>query len=311
MGGSSGGGKTNTIEKSDPWVGQQPYLGDIFSNAQQMYQAGGPQYYQGQTVADLSPYTQSAVDLTAQRALNGSPVTSAAQSETLNTLNGQYLGQSNPYLTATLNGDYLDPTKNTALNAIVDRNAGDITSRVMSQFGAAGRTGSGINQQVLERELGDNANQLYGQQYANERNNMMQANSLYSNDYNSERSRMAQSLALAPQTAGMDYTDLQQLGNAGSVLDTQNQNLINADVSRWDYNQNLPKNMLDWYSGLVQGNNWGGSSSASATNVAKTNPWLSTAGGAAAGYATGASLGSTYGPYGALIGAGLGYLASR
>jgi hypothetical protein len=50
-----GGGTTQTVQKADPWSGQQPYLTDIFANAQNLYHNYTPQYYQGQTVASRDP----------------------------------------------------------------------------------------------------------------------------------------------------------------------------------------------------------------------------------------------------------------
>lgn len=67
MGGGKGssGGSTTTVQKADPWEGQQPYLvGGIhingvpiagtFYEANKLYQNGqlAPEYYPGQTVAD-------------------------------------------------------------------------------------------------------------------------------------------------------------------------------------------------------------------------------------------------------------------
>ena len=70
----SGGGGGTTVQKADPWVGQQPYLQDMFAQAQNMFQQGyGQEYYPGQTVAPFSPQTQMALDLQTQRAMGGSP----------------------------------------------------------------------------------------------------------------------------------------------------------------------------------------------------------------------------------------------
>jgi len=246
MGSSGGGSQTQT---SEPWKAQKPYLQDVFSQAKNLYNQGGAQYYPGSTVAPLSGYSQQAIDLMAQRGLNGSPVETAAQNEATRTLNGDYLN-NNPYL-----------------DSIWNQQAGDITSRVQSQFGAAGRTGSGINQQVLERELTNGSNQLYG------------------GAYDAERARMMQAAALAPQTAGMDYTNLGNVAQAGSVLDQQNQNVLDADVNRWNYNQNLPYNTLQQYAGLVGGNY--GNTTTTTDNTSK-NPWASALGGAAMGASMGA-----------------------
>lgn len=44
----SGGGGT-TVQKSDPWSGQQPYLKDVMGQGAANYYGGGPAYYPGQT----------------------------------------------------------------------------------------------------------------------------------------------------------------------------------------------------------------------------------------------------------------------
>jgi len=264
MGGSSGGG--DTTQTTEPWAGQQPYLSFGFQQAQNLYNQGGPQYYPGSTVSPLSNYSNQAVDLMAQRGLNGSPLETAAQNEATKTLNGEYLN-NNPYL-----------------DSLWNQQAGDITSRVMSQFGSAGRTGSGINQQVLERELANGSNNLYG------------------GAYDAERGRMTQQLALTPQTSGMDYTNLGNLAKAGSVLDQQNQNVLDSNVNRWNYNQNLPWDTLQRYAGLIGGTGYGSTVDKS-TSGGGSNPWAGAAGGAAAGTAINPGIGTA-------LGALYGYFAS-
>jgi hypothetical protein len=69
--GSSGSQTTTT--NSEPWSGQQPYLQNIFSEAQRLYNQGPQEYYPGQTVAPFSPQTMMGMDLMTQRALGGSP----------------------------------------------------------------------------------------------------------------------------------------------------------------------------------------------------------------------------------------------
>lgn len=310
LGGSSKpSGSTTTVQNSDPWSAQQPYLTYGFQRAQDLYGRGPQQYYPDSTVAPLSNYSNQAINLTANRAINGSPVQTAAQGFAQKNLTGGYYDSANPYLKDTLNGIYLDPTKNTALNSIVDRNAGDITARVNSSFGSAGRTGSGINQQVLARELGDNANQLYGQQYANERNNMMQAAGQFSNDRNAALSSMGQTLALAPQTTGMDFTNYQQLAGAGAALDQQNQAQLTDKVNRWNFTQNAPYQNLQNYIAAIQGN-YGGKTSTTQDQYTQSNPISGLLGGGLVGSQIGGQTGIGSG-YGALIGSGLGYLMAR
>ena len=87
MGGSS---SQKSTTKSVPWSGQQPYLEDLFSQGQQLYQGGPQQYFPGETVAPFSPQTMMGMDLMTQRALMGSPQQTAFG----NYLTGQ-LGQQN------------------------------------------------------------------------------------------------------------------------------------------------------------------------------------------------------------------------
>jgi len=85
-GGGSGSSKTTTT----PWAGQQPYLTDLFQNAQQNYQSGGPQYFPDATYVPFAPQTQQALAMTEQRAM-GSPTESAFNNYLQNSLGqGQY-----------------------------------------------------------------------------------------------------------------------------------------------------------------------------------------------------------------------------
>lgn len=244
-----------------------------------------PAYYPGKAIADLSPETLAAQNLTTQRALAGSSVQNQAKG---------LLGD-------TLAGNYLSPDSNPYLKANVDRALGDVTAKVNSTFGGAGRYGSGINQQVLARELGNTATQAYGQ------------------NYDAERNRQMQGLLFAPQMAASDYADLSALAGVGSAKDTYAQGLINEDINKYNYNANAPLTALQRYGQLVSGANAGGTT----TNQ---TPYYGNAAGSALGTGLlGASLGSTYGasaagllgsqtpwlfggPTGALIGGGLGLL---
>ena len=85
-----GGGGNNTVQKADPWEGQQPYLRDIFAQGQNLFNQGTPEYYPGQTVADFSPQTQLGLDMMTHRALSGTPQQDAWGGHLLNTF-----GQAN------------------------------------------------------------------------------------------------------------------------------------------------------------------------------------------------------------------------
>jgi len=66
--GGGGGGQqsTNTVQKADPWVGQQPFLKDVFQEAQDRYESGDPNFFPGSTIAQFNQnelgYQQNVLD---------------------------------------------------------------------------------------------------------------------------------------------------------------------------------------------------------------------------------------------------------
>ncbi len=181
---SMGGG--TTTGSAQPYAPSQPYLSGLLPAAQGIYNSQGP--YPG-----LSPTTQGAMSLTANRALAGSPLVQTAQNTVQNMAAG---GATNPYL---------DQMANTAL--------GKVRDMTMGEFTAAGRTGSGANQQELTRNLGDVANQIYGGQYNNDQNRTLAA------------------AQLAPGLANQDYGDLSKLLGVGQMQDQWNQQAYNQPWS--------------------------------------------------------------------------------
>jgi hypothetical protein len=65
-GGGGGGGSTNTVEKADPWEGQQPFLEYGFQQAQDRFQSDSPNFFPGNTISPFNQnetaYQQSVID---------------------------------------------------------------------------------------------------------------------------------------------------------------------------------------------------------------------------------------------------------
>ena len=70
--GSANLSKNTSSNESAPWAAQQPFLRDLFGQARGLYNQGPQQYYPGQTVNELNPYQQQAIDSTFQRGQQGS-----------------------------------------------------------------------------------------------------------------------------------------------------------------------------------------------------------------------------------------------
>ncbi len=181
-GGKGGGGKQTTTTSAEPWSGVRPFLTEGYQKLADQYKAGTPSYYPGGTMAEMSPYTQAALQAQAARGAMGSPLTTAAQGELTRTMQGDYVGQLNPTTSAaqnsltniagggqlngmapltnaaqdqqlaTLRGDYLNagnPYLQGAVNAatrpMVDNFNRNVMPALDSQFSAAGRYGSGAH----------------------------------------------------------------------------------------------------------------------------------------------------------------------
>lgn len=241
-----GGGSQTTTQKSTPWEGQQPYLRDLFRQAQGQFNQGPLQYYPGQTVAPFSPQTMMGMDLMTQRALGGSPQQDAFGQYLQNAFGQQNIdpaaaamqgggmvgsaanamqgmtgygglgeaqsfagspamgalpssqhyaqnqmgvgGAGNRQLGQTAGGAFLG--SNPYLDQMFDRAAGrageafneNVIPGINATFGAGGRTGGGIHQEMMGnaqrqfgRDLQDMAADIYLPAYESERDRMVQA----------------------------------------------------------------------------------------------------------------------------------------
>jgi len=95
----SSGSDTTTVQQSDPWAGQQPYLSDIYSQAAGMYNQGvGFNPYSGPTVAGMSDIQKQGSQFAYDQILSGRTPAQTAEN-TLNTIMQGGYNQANPYLT--------------------------------------------------------------------------------------------------------------------------------------------------------------------------------------------------------------------
>jgi len=217
---------TTTVQKSDPWAGQQGYLKDVFGQAQNLSQ-NPMSMYGGQPYAPQSGATQQAMNMQEQRALAGSPLVQQGQGAVSGILGGDYRSnpsfgqmnrtssggmlQSNPYsadLQKTASGELIGQNPNMAglqktasggmlgsnpyLKEAFGRAGGQMQGMLSSQFGGSGRYGSGMHKASTGDALSGLANQMYGGQYAQERGAQQQAQNTLMGDYGRERGMQQQ-----------------------------------------------------------------------------------------------------------------------
>ena len=331
MGSSSSPSRTTSVTEPPAFI--QPYMQYGAEQSRALYSTGGPQYYGGNTVVPFSDQTETALGLTEQRALQGSPVTNAAQDYAAKTLStaptSQFGTASNPYASGA---NPYGGASNPYLDATFSKAADTVQQRLGTQFAGSGRNIE-ASRAVNADELNNLATGIYGGAYENERNRQLaygqQQLGIGASGYESERDRMAQDLnnqatrqygvaSMAPSLAAQDYVDLQALQGVGGQVEDLTGRLMEDQAARWDFSQNAPQINLDNYIARITGGYPGG------TTTGTTPTYRNRAGsavgggmlgysigsgiGAAGGAAGGAATGSMAGPWGALIGAGLGYM---
>lgn len=202
------GSSSQTQQQSSttqPWSAAQPALSGILSKLGGLVNNSG-----------LSQTSQNAIGQLESNAQQGNPYTSQINSTVSNLLNGggannqagavqtgfnNYSAQTNPLASNT---DYNPMNTPGFADALKTMNQ-DITSQVNGQFAAAGRDGSGMNQQTLARGIAQGDSQAIANQYqANVQNQQNAAQNLYSagNTTNSQLTNMNQ-LGLGNQIQGV------------------------------------------------------------------------------------------------------------
>ena len=289
--GGGGGGSTTTVQKADPWAGQQPYLQDIFQQAQQLYNAGGmaPNYYPGQTVAGQSDWTKQALQMQADRAQSGSPLITNASNAMNNITTGQSLA-GNQGLN-TLN--QLSQEDNPYVDELYNRANSQVQANLDGNFNRAGRYGSGAH----EAAAADAANNLAAQMYSSLWDKRADAAQSAGQLYNTGIGQQVVAGQTGQQLANQAYTDAEALSQAGGMMDDYNQQLINANIDRYNYDQQKALLALQNYNNLIQGS-YGGTT----TTTGQQSNSGSTLGNVAGGALTGGGLAYMLGASNPIIG---------
>ncbi len=257
-GGGGQSGSTTTVQNQDPWAGQQPFLSYGFQEAQNLYQSPTPQFFPASTVTPFAAETSQALDMQTQRALGGSPLEATAQGGMLGTALGDYVGQSNPYLT--------DVTQ-----SISDV----IQPQVQSRFEAMGRdpSGFGAGSEFTRRVAGAVAPLAFG-------------------TYGQERARQMEALQNLPAMAQLDYANIGQLANVGAQREALGQAQLADQIQRFNFEQLKPANKLAAYMQAIQGN-YGGTSAITQPTY-RASPAVGALGGGLAGAQMAALTSSPY-----------------
>ena len=206
----------------------KPLLTNVANISNDLY-AKDWQGYGGQRYADLNGVQQQALQGVQDRAMGGSQLWDQAQGS-LQQMMGD---QQNPYL---------DQQVANAQKSVVD--SYNLTTKpqlesAMVGSGSFGNSGlqqmQGQEQNQLQQNLGNVATQMYG------------------NAYNTNQANRLQALGMAQGFANQDYTDLNQMLNAGNAYQDQAQNIADFNYEQWQQQQDDPYRKLQAMTGVMSG----------------------------------------------------------
>lgn len=228
-----GGGGTNTVQKADPWVGQQPYLTDIYGESQRLYQQGPMQFFPGQTYASPSDRTIQAEEMIANQALGSQQVMAnqAALANQFGLMQPQMLSE-NPYLAGATEA---------ALRPVYGQAQGLLQQARRGATGA-GQLG-GTRQAVLEQGVIADYMQKAGDI----------SSQMYSKAYQDSVDAQQRAISLAPSVMQMGLAPAQTLGQVGLSEQARQQQAIDDARARFEFAQQAPQQALKDYSGVTLG----------------------------------------------------------
>jgi len=319
--GGGGGGSSGTVNTQvEPPAYAKPFLEYGLAEAKDRYTNEMPSFYPSSTTVGFSPESELALQMTRDRALAGSPLVSNAQNyisgvaQTGGGLgagsnifqrssSGGFQNEAMPMARNMLGGadfdEVLDYTRSTArgdmvgsnpfLQGAIDRAIDPVKDKIQSQFAMSGRYGSGANQDVLAKSLGDVASNISYGDYQRERQNQLQAQqqlgSLAQQQFANQSgalgrlgnlsqadiqrqlaggsalnamdtARMARQMEgakLSPQFAELDYNDAQRLAQVGSARESDAMATLQSNIDRYNFEQNIDDQKLRNYMALIGG----------------------------------------------------------
>jgi hypothetical protein len=300
-----GGGKQQISTQSSIPAFMQPYMQSYLGSAQNLYNNNTPRYFQGDQVADLNGMQGRGINALFGAGNRGFSFDPQSTGLLNRTMKGDFL-RSNPLfgqLQQEASGKYLN--SNPYLDSIYKSNLNSSLDDIQARFAGSGRSGgSGYMGNAMGEAAGRVTDQVFGQNYENERNRQQQAqgllNSIYGQERNFQNAAIGESGLRSNQNWLNDMQGYNAMLQAGGLRQQQNQAEIDANKAKFDWQQNLPYWKLNQYGNAL------GMGTQAGTNTTTTGPGANKMGNALGMGMMGAGLGASIPGWGAGAGTMLG-----
>ena len=248
---SSSGGSSSSFATQTPY--QQQYYDQLLGQANNLYQQGLPEYYQGATVANFTPAQMQSMNMT-QNYINGDAqnMMNGVNQNFQQMMSGEVrTGEGTPY------GDMVSEYTRQATDA------GNLAMQGLRTQGASvGQDGVGSRQDMLSNEVKRQVAQDISGNTAN----------MFNNAYNQAQQTQAQALGQYGNIMNMPLNMSKSLyNNVGLPQQQLNQAIMNDAKQRYDYNAMRPWQNLAQYANFIGGNMGGTSTQTSEQGGSSTS----------------------------------------
>ena len=292
-----GGGTTSSSQTTNttPWTAQQPYLLQGFDYANTLFNdRPWPGYYPGQTYVPYnSTQTNALGEIANIGAAGGTSALHNADSTAANILSPSYTATTQPAFNQTqgvlsneLSPSYLNPWSSPSFNTVVGNTIASVLPSITKSFIGGNRLDSGLASSAAAQGVTNAVGGLAQNQYNTNQQIQQNAANLASTNALQQTGQQINAMSMAPFIDQSVLGDINSAFQAGSNLQQNQQNLTNADIQKWNYNQSLPWNMLSQFQNAT-GGNYGGNTTGTQTQpyYSNTGATLMSGGLAAAGIA--------------------------
>lgn len=242
FGGGDGGGTSVTT----PTIPDElKPLANLYTQQATQYATQPFQYYGGDRYADLNQAQNTGLQMTMDRATQGSQTLNNAEGALNQFIDG---GQTNPYLDAMVGRAQQSVADNFNLMTKPQTEAAMVRS---GSFGNSGLDQLLARQQDMAAEnMSDIATQMYG------------------NAYNTDQANRMQAIGMAPTFGNMAYQDAGQLLNAGNILQQDQQNNLDFAYQQFKEAADYPLRQMQATGGML-GQNMGSTTTSNQSSGGK------------------------------------------
>ena len=256
------GARTTTTE---PWLEQKDYLTRGFGAAAGLYEGGPPSYYGGPTLAGFAPAEQQA-QAEALQYLQGPEwrgLQTGAEQAVLGQLGGQTpfsdtqtsdllagrvdTGAGTPY--GDLANVYREQAEEQMHQGLANVRQGMVGSMNMPVQPGGGSRGDLAQERVLaqgQKAIAQNLAQMYGGAYGGAQSMRMPAAGM-------QMAQQQAGIAGYPTIMGAPLASYQAMGNIGQQQRAMDQEAINRNIAKYQYEATAPQTALQNYMAMISG----------------------------------------------------------